>query len=80
VILKVGHECTYTVQYTLEKINLLERRKAGTEICCALSEKSLKLENVFKEASRNFIFSFLFIKAGKKFRNYLRNVHVQEVY
>jgi hypothetical protein len=36
-----------------------------------LSEQSLELVSVFKDASRNCIFKFLFNKAGKEFEQHL---------
>jgi hypothetical protein len=37
-----------------------------------LTELSLELLRVFKEASRNFTFIFLFNKPGQTFKNHLR--------
>jgi hypothetical protein len=42
----------------------------------SLGTESLELVSVFKEASRNFKCTFLFYKAGKKFKPF---VHVRKV-
>jgi hypothetical protein len=49
---------------TLEKIGHWQQRKAGTAILKLLSEQSLELVTVFKEASRDLIVIFLFHKAS----------------
>jgi hypothetical protein len=48
------------------KINQWQRRKAGTEILVRLSKTIFRNStvSVFKEASKNFTFGFLFIKAA----------------
>jgi hypothetical protein len=48
------------------KINQRQRRKAGTEILVRLSKTIFRNSTVsfFKEASKNFTFDFLFIKAA----------------
>ncbi len=55
IVPKAGHKCT------LKKIDEWERRRKSY---MRLLEHSLQLVNVFKEASRNFIFIFVFTKAG----------------
>jgi hypothetical protein len=53
------------------KINQWQRRKAGTEILVRLSKTIFRNStvSVFKEASKNFAFSFLFIKTAYNFKN-----------
>jgi hypothetical protein len=43
-------------------------KKEGTEIMMRLSERSLELVTVFKEASRDLIIVFLFHKEARKLK------------
>jgi hypothetical protein len=58
---KSGHECTQ------KKIDQEDRRRARTEIRCGVWN-ILAFVNVFKEASRAFMYIFIFLlsKAGYK--------------
>jgi hypothetical protein len=49
---------------TQEKSDQWQQRKAGTEILLRLSEQSLELVTVFKEAGRDLLIIFLFHKAA----------------
>ncbi len=55
----------------LEKIYQWQQTKAGTEILMELSEKSLEIGTVFKEAGRDLIIIFLFHEAAWKFKSHL---------
>ncbi len=48
------HAWLYVLFYTKEEIDQWQREKSVTEILMWLSEQSLELDNVSKEASRNF--------------------------
>ena len=61
---------------TLEKIDLGQQRKSGREILMRLSEQSLELVTVFKEANIDLIFTFLLTRQPKMKKP---SVHVQKV-
>jgi hypothetical protein len=81
VIQKIVPEAGYVHKYLRKSTNSREVnmeidqwqiRKDRKEILVQLSEKYLELISVFKEASRNFIFTFIFKKAASNIRNQLR--------
>ncbi len=65
---------------TLEKIGHWQQRKARTSILKRLSDQSLELVTVFKEANRDLIVIFLFHKAGHLQKYWFNLVGLQKIF
>jgi hypothetical protein len=57
--------------YTEEKRPMREKESKNRNFD-TFSKQFLELVNVLMEASRNFLFIFLFIKAAEKYTNHMR--------
>ncbi len=70
IVTKAGYECT------LKKVTNESEGKPKKK-CNVAFGKIKKLVSVFKEASKNFVYIFLLIKAGKNLRMYRKYLFVK---